>query len=146
MIAQPVLLVEDNPQDEKLILRALKKANFANEVVVARDGQQALDYLSHTGIFANRAEEPPPAFILLDINLPRVNGLDVLHRIRNNPATALLPVIMLTSSDDERDKLSSYKSGANSFVCKPLDFSAFVETVTQLGIYWMAINQVPDPS
>jgi CheY-like chemotaxis protein len=143
---RPLLLVEDNPQDEMLILRALKKVNIGNVVDVARDGQQALDYLSRAGEFAGLKDRPLPAVVLLDINLPRVNGLEVLQRIRNDPATALLPVVMLTSSDEERDKLRGYQSGANSFVCKPLDFSEFAATVAQLGLYWMAINRLPDGS
>lgn len=136
----PLLLVEDNPQDEKLILRALDKAHVANQIIVRRDGQQALDYLF---VEAERGEDPwPPALILLDINLPRVNGLAVLARIREDGRTALIPVVMLTSSDEDRDKLNSYRSGANSYVRKPLDFAEFAQTVGQLGIYWMAINRI----
>lgn len=139
-----LLLVEDDPQDEKLILRALQKVNLANNVTVVRDGQQALDFLFQIGEYANLAGQPSPAVVLLDINLPRVNGLDVLAKIRANPLTQLLPIVMLTSSDDEKDRLRSYEDGANSFVCKPLDFGEFAETVARLGIYWVATNNPPN--
>lgn len=138
-----ILLVEDNEQDELLILRALRKVHVANRVDIARDGQQALDYLFGEGEFADRAGEDLPTVVLLDINLPRVNGLDVLEAIRANPRTRLLSVVILTSSDEERDRLRGYGSGANSFVRKPLDFSEFAETVAQLGVYWLAVNEPP---
>jgi CheY-like chemotaxis protein len=138
-----ILLVEDNPQDEKLILRSLRKVNLANQVDVVRDGQQALDYLFHEGEFAGREGDGFPTVVLLDIGLPRVSGLEVLKRLRNDPRTRLQPVVILTSSDEERDRLASYEDGANSFVCKPLDFTEFAETVAHLGIYWMAINKPP---
>lgn len=138
-----ILLVEDNPQDEMLILRALKKSNLANQVDVMRDGQQALDYLFTTGDFADRAGNPLPTVMLLDIGLPRLSGLEVLARLRADPRTELLPVVILTSSDEERDRLKSYESGANSFVRKPLDFAEFAETVARLGIYWLATNEAP---
>lgn len=115
-----ILLVEDNDQDEKLILRALRKVNLANQVDVARDGQQALDYLFAEGEFSGRAGQPLPTVVLLDINLPRISGLDVLKRLRADSRTHLLPVVMLTSSDEEQDRLASYEDGANSFVRKPL--------------------------
>ncbi len=137
-----ILLVEDNPQDELLILRALRKVNVGNPVDVARDGQQALDYLFCEGEFATRAPVPP-AVVMLDVNLPRIGGLEVLERIRADPRTSILPVVILTSSDEERDRLRSYQSGANSFVHKPLDFGDFAETVARLGVYWVAINQSP---
>ena len=136
-----ILLVEDNLQDEKLILRSLKKMNLANQIDVARDGQQALDYLFQENEFANLKGDPLPTVVLLDINLPRVNGLDVLAKLRNNPRTKLLPVVILTSSDDERDRLRSYENGANSFVNKPLEFSEFAETVARLGVYWLITNK-----
>lgn len=136
-----ILLVEDNPQDELLILRALRKANVANRIDIVRDGQQALDYLFNQGEYAQPVERHLPVVILLDISLPRLSGLEVLRAIRSNPRTALLPVVILTSSDEERDRLSSYSNGANSFVRKPLDFKAFAETVANLGIYWVAINE-----
>ncbi|MBS1156664.1 MAG: two-component system response regulator [Proteobacteria bacterium] len=138
-----ILLVEDNQQDELLILRALKRSNLANEIDVVRDGQQALDYLFGEGEFTGRASQELPAVVLLDIGLPRLSGLEVLARLRANPHTRFLPIVILTSSDEERDRLKSYESGANSFVRKPLDFSEFVETVARLGVYWLATNEPP---
>ena len=138
-----ILLVEDNHQDEKLILRALRKVNLANQVDVMRDGQQALDYLFREGEFAHREGDDYPTVTLLDIGLPRVSGLNVLKRIRTDPRTRLLPVVILTSSDEERDRLASYDGGANSFVRKPLDFAEFAQTVASLGIYWLAVNKPP---
>lgn len=138
-----VLLVEDNPQDEMLILRSLRKVNLANQVDVVRDGQQALDYLFREGEFAGRSGPGLPAVVLLDINLPRVNGLEVLEKLRADPRTDLLPVVILTSSDEERDRLRSYEQGANSFVHKPLDFTDFAEAVARLGVYWLATNIPP---
>jgi CheY-like chemotaxis protein len=140
-----ILLVEDNPQDELLMLRSLRKINLANTVVVVHDGQQALDYLLNEGEFAERAPELPTV-VVLDIGLPRLSGLDVLATLRKRERTRLLPVVMLTSSDEERDRLQSYESGANSFVRKPLEFSAFAETVARLGIYWVAVNDPPHVS
>ena len=136
-----ILLVEDNLQDEMLTLRALRKVNLANNVVVVRDGQQALDYLFREGEFAGRADVGMPTVVLLDINLPRISGLDVLTRLRQAPATRLLPVVVLTSSDEDQDRMRSYQGGANSFVRKPLDFAEFAETVARLGIYWLAVNK-----
>lgn len=138
-----ILLVEDNPQDEMLIVRALHKINLANQLDVTRDGQQALDYLFQQGEFASRAGAELPTVVLLDINLPRVNGLEVLRQLRANPRTRLLPVVILTSSDEERDRLRSYESGANSFVRKPLEFAEFAETVARMGIYWLVVNEPP---
>ncbi|WP_224983147.1 response regulator [Geomonas agri] len=137
-----ILLVEDNPQDEKLILRTLNRINLANEVFVVRDGQQALDYLFREGDFAGRAGGDPTV-VMLDVNLPRVNGLEVLERLRQDQRTRLLPIVILTSSDEEQDRVKSYQEGANSFVRKPLDFAEFAETVAQLGVYWLAVNQGP---
>lgn len=138
-----ILLVEDDPQDERLILRALRKVNLANGVAVARDGQQALDYLFRSGEFANREGADMPTCMVLDLNLPRVSGLEVLARVRSDPRTALLPVVILTSSDEERDRIQAYEGHANSFVRKPLEFGEFAETVARLGIYWVATNQPP---
>ena len=138
-----ILLVEDNHQDELLILRSLRKVNLANQVDVVRDGQQALDYLFREGEFAGLNGFDLPTVVLLDINLPRVNGLEVLQRLRADPRTTLLPVVILTSSDEERDRLKSYENRANSFVRKPLDFAEFAETVARLGIYWLATNLPP---
>lgn len=143
MEGRTILLVEDNRQDEILTLRALRKVNLANQVDIVRDGQQALDYLLRQGEFAGRAGQQLPSVILLDINLPRINGLDVLTRLRAEPTTRLLPVVILTSSDEERDRLRSYEGGANSFVRKPLDFGEFAETVAHLGVYWLIVNKPP---
>ena len=142
-INKSILLVEDNSQDEKLILRALRKVNLANQVDVVRDGQQALDYLFREGEFAGREGDDYPTIVLLDIGLPRVSGLEVLERLRTDKRTRLQPVVILTSSDEERDRLKSYENGANSFVRKPLDFAEFAETVARLGIYWLAVNKPP---
>lgn len=138
-----ILLVEDNHQDEMLIVRALTKVNLANQIDVTRDGQQALDYIFAEGEFASRAGVELPAVVLLDIKLPRVNGFEVLRRLRADPRTRLLPVAILTSSDEQRDRLQSYENGANSFVRKPLDFAEFAETVARMGVYWVAINKPP---
>lgn len=138
-----ILLVEDNRQDELLVLRSLKKVNLANQVDVVRDGQQALDYLFREGEFADRSGPELPTAVLLDVNLPRVNGLEVLERLRADERTRHLPVVILTSSDEERDRLKSYQYGANSFVRKPLDFAEFAEAVARLGVYWLALNVPP---
>ncbi|MHB1183795.1 MAG: response regulator [Desulfobulbia bacterium] len=138
-----ILLVEDNPDDEALTLRALKKNNILNEVVVARDGVEALDFLFGAGAHAGRDLARMPEVILLDINLPRINGLEVLEKIRANERTKLLPVVILTTSNEERDKLKSYTLGANSFIRKPVDFLQFSEAIRQLGLYWLVLNQSP---
>jgi CheY-like chemotaxis protein len=143
MTAKMILLVEDNSQDEMLTLRALRKINLANHIEVVRDGQQALDYLFREGEFASRAGPELPTAVLLDINLPRISGLEVLERLRADSRTRTLPVIILTSSDEERDRLEGYLHGANSFVRKPLDSAEFVETVSRLGVYWLAVNEPP---
>ncbi|CAA7627506.1 response regulator [Magnetospirillum sp. SS-4] len=143
MAGKTILLVEDNRQDEMLIMRALRKVNLANTVDIVRDGQQALDYLFREGEFAGRPDTGSPAVVLLDINLPRVNGLDVLRQLRRDPRTSLVPVVLLTSSDEERDRLTGYEEGANSFVRKPLDFSEFAETAARLGVYWLITNDPP---
>lgn len=143
MNEKTILLVEDNQQDEMLTLRALRRANLANRVDVVRDGQQALDYLFQEGEFAIRAGPDLPAVVLLDIGLPRLTGLEVLERLRADARTALLPVVILTSSDEEQDRLRSYERRANSFVRKPVDFAEFAETVARLGVYWLATNEPP---
>jgi two-component system, response regulator len=138
-----ILLVEDNPDDEALTLRALQKNNIINEVVVARDGAEALDFLFGTGAYAGRDLSLMPEVILLDINLPKINGLEVLGKIRANERTRLLPVVILTTSNEEQDKLKSYTLGANSFIRKPVDFLQFSEAIRQLGVYWLLLNQAP---
>jgi len=143
MMEKMILLVEDNPDDEELTLRALRKANIANEVFVARDGQEAVDFLFGTSALAGRKEATAPAVVLLDLKLPKLNGIDVLQRIRADPRTKLIPVVVLTSSSEEEDMLRSYQSGANSYVRKPIEFSAFANAVTQLGMYWLLLNQSP---
>lgn len=139
-----LLLVEDNPEDEMLALRALKKALPSTRIDVARDGQQALDYLFKTDDFANREGPELPAVVLLDISLPRLSGLEVLERLRADPRTACLPVVMLTSSDEPRDRARSYALGCNSFVQKPVEFAAHADTLARLGMYWLTTN-VPPP-
>jgi len=136
-----ILLVEDNPDDAALTMRALKSHNIKNEVVVARDGAEALDYLFGTGGKPVAAE--PPAVVLLDLKLPKLTGLEVLQRIRANEGTRLLPVVILTSSDEERDVIDGYRLGANSYVRKPVDFVEFTEAAKQLGLYWLLMNRAP---
>ncbi|MEK8026977.1 MAG: hypothetical protein RLY78_2343 [Pseudomonadota bacterium] len=141
MSERVILMVEDNPQDEMLALRALRKAHVANRIDVVRDGQQALDYLFRDGDYAQREGPELPTVVLLDISLPRLTGLEVLERLRADERTRWLPVVILTSSDEDTDRLSSYRHGANSFVRKPLAFGEFAETVARLGVYWVATNQ-----
>lgn len=141
-----ILLIEDNPDDEALTLRALKRNNILNEVVIARDGVEALDYLFGTGAHDGRDTRIQPQIILLDLKLPRIDGLEVLRKLRADPRTALQPVAVLTSSNEERDILSSYQLGANSYIRKPVDFEQFTEAVRQLGLYWMVLNVQPPPS
>jgi two-component system response regulator len=138
-----ILLVEDNPDDVALTLRALKKNHIVNEVVVARDGEEALEYLTATGRHAGRAVAVLPQVILLDLKLPKLGGLEVLRAIRANPQTRLLPVVVLTSSSEEPDIIASYDLGANSYIRKPVDFNQFLEAVRQLGLYWLLLNQAP---
>ncbi|MEW6590200.1 MAG: response regulator [Pseudomonadota bacterium] len=138
-----ILLVEDNPDDEALTLRALQKNNILNQVVVARDGVEALDYLFGTGAYAGRDTRDQPQIVLLDLKLPRVDGLEVLRRMRADPRTATQPVAILTTSNEDRDILSSYQLGANSYIRKPVDFEQFIEAVRQLGMYWLVLNVPP---
>lgn len=145
MANKNILLVEDNPQDEMLILRAMRKANLINDITVVRDGQQALDYLFREGEFVDRDGPDLPTVVLLDLGLPRLSGLEVLDRLRADPRTKLLPIAILTSSDEEQDRLASYQKGANSFVRKPLDFAEFAQAVAQIGVYWLAVNEPPEP-
>ncbi len=137
-----ILLVEDNPDDEALTLRALKKNHVLNEVVVVRNGLEALDYLFATGAYADRDRRVIPQLILLDLKLPKMDGLEVLRRIRADDRTRLLPVVILTSSDEERDVIAGYKLGANSYVRKPVEFTQFAEAVRQLKLYWLVLNEV----
>jgi CheY-like chemotaxis protein len=141
-----ILLVEDNPDDEELTLRALHRNNIGNHVVVVRDGQEAIDWLEGTGQHAGRDVNDPPALILLDLKLPKVDGLEVLRRLRGTPRTAIVPVVILTSSKEDRDRARGYHSGANSYVQKPVDFTEFVDAVRQLGMYWLVLNEPPPPN
>ncbi len=143
MPGRAILLVEDNVDDELLTLRAFERQHIKNEVHVARDGVEALEYLSGTGRFADRDASILPHVVLLDLNLPRLDGLEVLRRIRADEKTRLLPVVVLTSSKEEEDLIRSYSLGANSYVRKPVDFTEFVEAVRQLGMYWLLLNEAP---
>jgi two-component system response regulator len=146
MNRKTILLVEDNANDEYLTLRALKKYNVANDVMVAHDGVEALDYLFASGAHSGRDMRELPLVVLLDLKLPKVDGLEVLRRIRSDERTRLLPVVILTSSNEERDVINGYKLGTNSYVQKPVDFTAFMDAVGQLGLYWLMLNQpVPPP-
>ncbi len=136
-----ILLVEDNPDDEALTLRALTQNKIVNEVVVARDGAEALDYLFATGAYAGRDLTAMPQLILLDLKLPKIDGLEVLQLLRADPRTRLLPVVILTSSREDRDVVESYRHCANSYIRKPVDFSQFIEAVRQLGLYWLVLNE-----
>ena len=138
-----ILLVEDNPDDQVLTIQALKKSNIINEVIVANDGVEALDYIFGRGKFAGRDITKFPSVILLDINLPKVNGLEVLKEIRQNEKTRLIPVVILTTSKEEQDLITSYKLGANSYVQKPVDFNQFAEAIKHLGLYWLLLNTLP---
>ena len=138
-----ILLVEDNLDDVKLTLRAFEKRNLGNVIVVAHDGEEALDYLFGTGQYAGRDVTEQPAVIFLDLKLPKLDGLGVLRRLRADPRTALQPVVILTSSNEEQDLLMGYQLGANSFVRKPVDFDQFMRAAQQLGLYWLLLNEVP---
>ena len=139
MAAQLIVLVEDNPDDQALTLRALKKQNIANEIVVVNDGVEALDFLL-------APDNPMPHLVLLDLKLPKLDGLQVLQRLRSEPRTQLLPVVVLTSSDEERDVIDGYRLGANSYIRKPVDFNQFTEAIRHLGLYWLVLNQAPPRS
>ncbi len=138
-----ILLVEDNQDDEELTLIAFKKANILNEIIITRDGQEALDFLYAQGDYAGRDPGDLPQVILLDLKLPKLSGLEVLERVRSDPRTRLVPVVVMTSSSEEEDILSSYRLGANSYVRKPVEFQRFADSVRQLGLYWLLINQTP---
>lgn len=143
MNERTILLVEDNPDDVKLTLRALKHHNISNEVVVAEDGIEALDYLFGRGKYKDRDTSNMPEVILLDLKLPRMDGLEFLKHLRSNQRTSLLPVVILTSSKEEQDKIKGYKLGANSYVRKPVDFNEFIKAVQQLELYWLILNESP---
>ena len=143
MAEKMILLVEDNPDDELLTLRALKKNNIGNNLVIARDGAEALDFLFGTGSYTGRDINNLPQIILLDLNLPKIGGLDVLRRIRETQHMRLLPVVILTSSKEEQDLINGYSLGANSYIRKPVDFNQFIEAVHQLGLYWLILNEPP---
>jgi CheY-like chemotaxis protein len=138
-----ILLVEDNPDDEALAIRALKRHHIGNEIVIARDGVEALDYLFGTGKYLDRDINNKPSVILLDLKLPRVDGLEVLRRLREDPRTRFLPVVVLTTSSEEGDVLDSYSLGCNSYIRKPVDFVQFSEAIRQLGMYWLLMNEPP---
>jgi len=141
-----ILLVEDNEDDAELTLRALKKNKILNKVVVAKDGVEALDYLFASGSYAERDEGERPTLVLLDLKLPKIDGLEVLRRMRADARTKLLPVVILTSSKEDTDVLSGYSLGANSYIRKPVDFAQFTEAVRQLGLYWLVLNEFPPQS
>jgi len=138
-----ILLVEDNPNDEELTLYALRKNNITNHIQVLRDGAEALEYLFCTGAFADRQINDPPKVVLLDLKLPKVDGLEVLERIKSDERTRTIPVVVLTSSHEERDIVESYQLGVNSYIVKPVDFEQFIEAVRHMGIYWMLHNKTP---
>ena len=138
-----ILLVEDNPNDEELTLRALRKHNLANRVHVVRDGAEALEFIFATGAYTDRKMENGPKVILLDLKLPKVDGLEVLRRVKSDERTKATPVVVLTSSREERDVVESYKLGVNSYMVKPVDFDQFIQAVSQLGLYWLLLNQPP---
>lgn len=140
---RPILLVEDNPDDVELTLRALKKNNIKNEIIVAKDGVEAVDYLFGRGEFEGRDINQRPVLVLLDLKLPKMGGLDVLKHIRTDEFMKLLPVVILTSSKEESDIISGYELGANSYIQKPVDFTQFIEAVRQLGLYWLLLNESP---
>ncbi len=143
MKSKTILLVEDNPDDVQLTLRALKKSNIMNEVVVVQDGIEALDYLFGTGKYQGRDSKILPQVVLLDLKMPRMDGLEVLQRLRKDERTKLQPVVILTTSSEDRDRVESYKLGANSYIRKPVDFNQFSEAVRQLGLYWLVLNEAP---
>jgi two-component system response regulator len=138
-----ILLVEDNPDDVKLTLRALKKNNIMNEVVVAQDGVEALEYMFGEGKYAGRDATVMPQVVLLDLKMPKMDGLEMLQRLRADKRTHLQPVVILTTSSEDKDRIDSYKLGANSYIRKPVDFNQFAEAVQQLGLYWLVLNESP---
>jgi len=143
MADKVILLVEDNSDDEKLTVRALKKNNIVNEMTIARDGVEALDYLFGTGAYLGRDTNIQPALVLLDLKLPKIDGREVLRRIRADERTRRLPIVILTSSKEEQDLMKCYDGGANSYIRKPVDYTQFTEVVRQLGLYWLVLNEAP---
>ena len=139
-----ILIVEDNRQDAEMALRALKKNKIANNVLVVEDGEEALDFIFAKGKFKEKSKNSRPKIILLDLKLPKVDGLEVLKNVKSNPDTKIIPVVVLTSSKEENDLIKSYKLGANSYIVKPVDFDKFVDAVQDLGLYWLLLNQLPD--
>jgi CheY-like chemotaxis protein len=140
-----ILLVEDNPADVELTMHALRHNNLANRIHVARDGEEALNYLFCRGPHSTRSFEKPPKLVLLDLKLPKVDGLEVLRQLKGDSRTKAIPVVILTSSKEDRDMVSGYRFGVNSYIQKPVDFTAFRDTIKQLGLYWMVVNQPPPP-
>lgn len=138
-----ILLVEDNPNDEELTIYALKKSNITNQIQVVRDGAEALEYLFCTGAYSHRQINEPPKVVLLDLKLPKVDGLEVLEKIKADARTCIIPVVVLTSSQEERDIVESYQLGVNSYIVKPVDFEQFIDAVRQLGLYWVLLNMSP---
>jgi two-component system response regulator len=138
-----ILLAEDNPRDAEMTIRALRKVNFSNKVHWVKDGEEALDFLFSTGAYAGRDAGHAPKLILLDIKMPKVDGIEVLRRVKGDERTKTIPVVVMTSSNEERDLLESYRLGVNSYIVKPVNFPAFVETVAGIGLYWMLTNRVP---
>ncbi len=143
MDTKEILLVEDNPNDVELTLRAFRKNHLINSITVVNDGEAALDYLFCRNEFANRTKSPLPTIVLLDLKLPKLSGLEVLKEIRANKTTSILPVVILTSSNEEQDLVQSYRNGANSYIRKPVEFNKFIHAVQQLGLYWLLLNETP---
>lgn len=140
-----ILLAEDNPRDAEMTMRALRKINFLNKVHWVKDGEEALHYLLRTGEYADRALENSPKLVLLDIKMPKVDGIEVLRRIKSEELLKTIPVVVMTSSSEDRDVVESYRLGVNSYIVKPVEFASFVETVAKIGLYWILTNHAPDP-
>lgn len=139
-----ILLVEDNPQDAEMAIRALKKNNLANHLIHVKDGEEALDFIFTRGAFSDRKGKSNPKVILLDLKLPKVGGLEILKEVKSNPNTKTIPVVVLTSSKEENDMVESYKLGVNSYIVKPVDFDKFINCIKDLGMYWLVVNQLPN--